>query len=189
MECSVRFEVAYPAETWAVMPDPHSRADDLWLAEQRAAYAGGPLAGLADRLEGAAREALARRRTGIDTSLYFRPTGIPVTGVLHAGLRSVPSRAEETAGLGTFDWMMPDAPLLTEPVVADFETEHVPHVRRITYVTTLPDGSGGTLAGLSYGLVLPGMLGLVFSELAHREVIGLMQPHADPLVGSLGVIS
>jgi hypothetical protein len=185
----VRFEVAYPAETWAVMPDPHSRADDLWLAEQWAAYAGGPLAGLADRLEGAAREALARRRTGIDTSLYFRPTGIPVTGVLHAGLRSVPSRAEEAAGLGTFDWMMPDAPLLTEPVVADFETEHVPHVRRITYVTTLPDGSGGTLAGLSYGLVLPGMLGLVFSELAHREVIGLMQPHADPLVGSLAVVS
>lgn len=185
----MRFEVAYPAETWAVMPDPQSRADDLWLAEQRGAYVGGPLEGLADRLEGAAREALRRRRTGIDTSLYFRPTGIPVTGVLHARLRSVPSRAEDAPALGSFDWMMPDVPLLIEPVVADFETGHVPHVRRMSYVTTLPDGSGGTLAGLSYGLVLPGMLGLVFSELAQREVIGLMQPHADPLVGSLAVVS
>jgi hypothetical protein len=189
MECSVRFEVAYPAETWAVMPDPQSQADDLWLAEQRAAYAGGPLEGMADRLEGAAREALRRRRIGIDTSLYFRPAGMPVTGVLHAGLRSVPSGVEEVPAIGTFDWMLPDAPLLAEPVVADFETEHVPHVRRMTYVTTLPDGSGGTLAGLSYGLVLPGVLGLVFSELAHREVIGLMQPHADPLVGSLAVVA
>lgn len=185
----MRFEVAYPAETWAVMPDPQSHADDLWLAEQRAVYAGGPLAGLADRLEGAAREALGRRRIGIETSLYFRPTGIPVTGVLHAGLRSLPSLAEDAPALETFDWMMPEVPLLTEPVLADFETEHVPHVRRMTYVTTLPDGSGGTLAGLSYGLLMPGVLGLVFSEPAHREVIGLMQPHADRVVGSLAVVS
>lgn len=185
----MRFEVVYPTETWAIMPDPQSQADGLWVAEQRAAYAGGPLEGLADRLEGAAREALDRRRTGIGTSLYFRPTGIPVTGVLHAGLRSVPSAPEGALETGSLDWILPDTPLLTEPVVEDFETEHVPHVRRVTYVTTLPDGSGGTLAGLSYGLVLPGVLGLVFSELAHREVIGLMQAYADPLVGSLAVVA
>lgn len=185
----MRFELVYPSETWAVMPDPQSQADGLWVAEQRAAYAGGPIEGLADRLEGAAREALGRRRTGIDTSLYFRPTGIPVTGVLHAGLRSLPSGADETAAAVSLDWMMPDVPLLTEPVIDDFETAHLPHVRRVAFVTTVPDGSGGTLAGLSYGLVLPGVLGLVFSELAHREVIGVMQAHADPLVGSLAVVA
>jgi hypothetical protein len=189
MECTVRFEIVYPAETWAVMPDPDSHADDLWVAEQRAAYAGGPLDPLADRLEGAAREALGRRRTGIDTSLYFRPTGMPVTGVLHAGLRAVPTGSEETTAIEAFDWMAPDAPLAIEPVIEDLETEHIPHVRRMTYVTTLPDGSGGTLAGLSYGLVLPGVVGLVFSELAHREAIALMQAHADPIVGSLAVVA
>ena len=189
MECGVRFEVVYPSATWAIMPDPGSHADDLWVAEQRAAYAGGPLEGLADQLEGAAREALDRRRVGIDTSLFFRPTGMPVTGVLHAALRSVPSTPEDAAAIGTFDWMAPEAPLLTEPVVEDLETEHLPHVRRMTYVTALPDGSGGTLAGLSYGFVLPGVLGLVFSEPAHREVIGLMQAHADTIVGSLEVVA
>jgi hypothetical protein len=185
----VRFELVYPTETWAILPDADSHADDLWVAEQRAAYLGGPLDAFADRLEGAAREALGRRRIGIDTSLYFRPTGMPVTGVLHAGLRSVPSGSDGAAATGTFDWMTPDAPLLTDAVVEDFETEHVPHVRRMTYVTTLPDGAGGTLAGLSYGLVLPGVLGLIFAELAPREVIGLMQACADPLVGSLAVVA
>lgn len=185
----MRFEVAYPSEAWAIMPDPQAEADDLWVAEQRAAYSGGPLEGFAAALEGAAREALRRRRTDIDTSLYFRPVGTPVTGVLHARLRSLPSGVDAAAATDSVDWVLPDTPLLTDPVVEDLETEHVPLVRRAAFVTTLPDGSGGTLAGLAYGLVLPGVLGLVFSELAHREVVGVMQAHADPLVGSMRVVA
>ncbi|MGR0221146.1 hypothetical protein [Agromyces sp. ZXT2-6] len=185
----MRFEIAYPPDAWAIMPDPGAEADDLWVAEQRAAYRDGPLAGLADELEFAAREALDRRRAGIDTSLFFRPVGVPVTGVLHATLRTVRPGADEAAATGSPDWMLPDVPLLTEPVVADFETEHVPHGRRIAYVTTEPDGAGATLAGIAYGLVWPGMVGLVFSELAHREAIGAMQAHADPVVGSLRVVA
>ncbi|MFE5671098.1 hypothetical protein ACFQ58_05745 [Agromyces sp. NPDC056523] len=185
----MRFEVVYPAETWSIMPEPGAGADDLWVAEQRMAYSGGVLAGLADALEGAAREALARRRTGIDTSLFFRPSDMPMTGVLHATIRALPAEVDaEAATSGSLDWMLPDAALLTEPAVEEFETESVPHGYRAAYVTTVPDGAGATLAGISYGLVLPGMVGVVFSELADREVIGTMQRFADPVVGSLRVV-
>lgn len=186
----MRFELAYPAETWSIMPEPAAEADELWVAEQRLAYAGGALEPLADELEGAAREALARRRTGIDTSLFFRPSDMPMTGVLHATLRTLPEGVDaEEATSGSLDWALPDVPLLIEPLVDEFETNAVPHGYRIAYATTLPDGAGATLAGISYGLVLPGMIGVVFSELAHREVIGTMQQFADPIVGSLRVVA
>lgn len=183
----MRFEVVYPADAWSVMPRPDAHDDEPWVADQAAAWAAGPLVGLADRLQVAARQALLRRRAGIDTSLFFRPVGIPVTGVLHAALRTVPPAAAEAAATGSPEWMLPEVALQSDPVVEDFETEHVPRGRRVAFVTTEPDGSGATLAGIAYGLVWRDMIGLVFSELAHREAIGAMQLHADPLVGSLRV--
>ncbi|HEU4466448.1 MAG TPA: hypothetical protein VFR98_07960 [Agromyces sp.] len=186
----MRFEVVYPGDTWSIMPAPGAGADGMWVAEQRAAYANGPLAGLGDELEAAAREALGRRRDGIDTSLYFRPSTMPMTGVLHATLRALPEGVDsEEAASGSIDWMLPEGEVLADPVVEEFETESVPHGYRVAYVTTRPDGAGATLAGISYGLVLPGLVGLVFSELAHREVIGTMQRFADPVVGSLRVVA
>ncbi|GAA1055994.1 hypothetical protein GCM10017608_13500 [Agromyces luteolus] len=185
----MRYEVAHPGDTWSIMPAAGAGADGMWVAEQRAAYAQGPLAGLADELEAAAREALGRRREGIDTSLYFRPSTMPMTGVLHASLRVLPEGVDsEAIASASIEWMLPDDGLLGEPVVEEFETESVPHGYRVAYVTTRPDGAGATLAGISYGLVLPGMIGLVFSELAHREVVGTMQRFADPVVGSLRVV-
>jgi hypothetical protein len=186
----MRFEVVYPGDTWSIMPGPGAGADGLWLAEQRAAYAHGPLAAYGDQLEAAAREALGRRRAGIDTSLYFRPTAMPMTGVLHATLRALPEGVDsEAVASESMDWMLPEEELLGDPVVEEFETESVPHGYRVAYVTQRSDGAGATLAGISYGLVLPGLLGLVFSEPAHREVIGTMQRFADPVVGSLRVVA
>ena len=122
---------------------PGAGADGLWLAEQRAAYAHGPLAAYGDELEAAAREALGRRRAGIDTSLYFRPTTMPMTGVLHATLRALPEGVDaEAVASESIDWMLPEEALLGDPVVEEFETvlppedlafEHIS--RRAEYVS------------------------------------------------------
>jgi hypothetical protein len=181
----MRFEIAYPDEVWSVMPDPRANADDLWVAEQRTAYAGGPLAAYDEILEGAAREALSRRRLGVDTSLFFRPLDLPMTGVLHAMVQPAPADVEADP-LG---WMLPGVDLLLEPAVSQFETDDVPLGYRIAYVAQETFDDGSPKAGIAYGLLAQGLLGLVFSELARADVAGAMQLHADPIVGSLRIVA
>lgn len=180
----MRFEVSYPADVWSVMPDAAADADELWVAEQRTAYAGSSLAPYDDVIEGAAREALRRRRIGVDTSLFFRPVELPMTGVAHVLLQAAPPDVEADP----LTWMLPGVELLLEPTISEFETDTVPHGYRIAYVAAETDRDGERLAGIAYGLLVDGLLGLVFSELARTDVAGAMQLYADPVVGSLRVV-
>jgi len=181
----MKFEIAYPDDVWSVLPDPAAESDELWIAEQRTAYAGGPLAAYGEAVEGAAREALARRRVGIDTSLFFRPLDLPMTGVLHALLQPAPAGVEADPLAS----MLPGVELLLEPVITPFETDDVPLGYRIAYVTRQTFEDGSPKGGIAYGLLVDGLLGLVFSELARTDVAGAMQLHADPVVGSLRIIA
>lgn len=181
----MRFEITYPEDVWSVMPDPDAAADDLWIAEQRTAYATGPLAAYDGVLEGAAREALGRRRIGVDTSLFFRPLDLPMTGVLHATLQSAPPDIDADP----LEWMLPGVDLLLEPAISQFQTDGLPLGYRIAYVTKETFDDGAPKAGIAYGLLVDGLLGLVFSELARTDVAGAMQIHADPVVGSLRVVA
>ena len=45
------------------------------------------------------------------------------------------------------------------------------------------------LAGLAYGFPIGERTGYVFSEEARTDVIGLMQRHADSVVGSLRMVA
>ncbi|QTX05502.1 hypothetical protein [Agromyces archimandritae] len=177
----MRFAVDYPPELWAAMPDPAAGSDELWIAEQRAAFAGGPFADRGELFERAAREALARRRAGVDTSLLFRPTELPMTGVVHAVLLSDPEASARTVD----DWLPDPATLLVDPAVSEFETDAFEHGFRIAYVLKERFADGSPKTGFVYGLIGAGIVGTVFSEPAIQEVTGTMQLYTDPVVGSL----
>lgn len=181
----MRFEITFDERIWAIMPDPDAAADDLWVAEQRLRFAGGPFAAHVDALEGAAREALRRRRVGGVTSLFFRPDGVPATGVLHVAL------AETTVdeGEGPLAWLPPGLTPRIDPVVTPFETDLVRRGHRIAWVGDRDDAGGVPLAGLAYGFPIGERTGYVFSEEARTDVIGLMQRHADSVVGSLRMVA
>ena len=169
----MRFEVSYPADVWSVMPNPAADADELWVAEQRTAYAGSSLAPYDEVIEGAAREALRRRRSARGTSLFFRPVELPMTGVMHV----LPEAAPPDVEADPLTWMLPGVELLLEPTISDLETAR-PHGYRIAYVAAETDRDGEHLAGIAYGLLVDGLLGIVFSELARTDVAGAMQLYA-----------
>ncbi|GAA1060411.1 hypothetical protein [Agromyces bracchium] len=181
----MRFEISYDERVWAIMPEPDAAADGLWVAEQRMRFADGPFGAHVDALEGAAREALGRRRTGGITSLFFRPESVPATGVLHVGL--VERQVDEREG--ALAWLPPGTTPRIDPAVATFATEVVPRGHRVAYVSDRDAADGAPLAGLVYGLPLDGLTGYVFAEEAHSDVIGLMQAHADAIVGSLRLVA
>lgn len=181
----MRFEISYDERVWAVMPEPDAAADGLWIAEQRSRFADGPFGAHLAAFEGAAREALARRRTGGVTSLFFRPESVPATGVLHVGL--VERRVDEREG--ALAWLPPGTTPRIDPAVATFETELVRRGQRIAYVSDRDAADGAPLAGLVYGLPLDDLTGYVVAEEAHSDVIGLIQAHADAIVGSLKLVA
>lgn len=178
-------EITYPAEVWSVMPSIGSGDEEAWVAGQVALaeeFGGAKAAALVAR---AAPEALIFRRNGIDTSLFFHPFSIEGTGVLHvtvAGL-DAPDGALDAA-----DWIPDGLDPAFEPIVSEFETDHSPHGFRVAYLSAHRAEDGRPLAGISYGLQLDGGIATVFSELADTEIAGLMQLHADPLVGSLRLV-
>jgi hypothetical protein len=181
----VRFEFDYSADLWAVMPLAGSEGEADWVAEQVAlARAGDPaLAGEAERR---AWHALSQRREGIGTSLYFRPPGLPASGVLHITVGDVSVADEEFVA---DDWIREGIRADVAPTVMEFETDHCPHGFRVAYVAeeTGPDGSD--LAGITYGLRFPDGVCAVFSEQADRETTALLQIGADPLVSSLRLVA
>lgn len=181
----MRFEITYDERIWAVMPEPDAGADDLWIAEQRMRFTHGPFAAHVDALETAAREALLRRRTGAVTSLFFRPDAVPATGVLHVTLAegAAPDVDDPLA------WLPADVVARIDPVVTPFETELVRCGRRIAFVSDRDDAGGDPATGLVYGFPIGGRTGYVFSEEARGDVTGLMQPHADSIVGSLRLVA
>ncbi|MGR2752997.1 hypothetical protein [Agromyces arachidis] len=181
----MRFEITYDDRIWSVMPDPAAGADDLWVAEQRLRFSDGLFAAHLDALEAAAREALARRRTGGVTTLFFRPLGVPATGVLHVALADAVLDERE----GPLAWLPPGVEPRTDPVVTPFETEVACRGHRLAYVTDRDDAGGEPLAGLAYGFAIDDRAGYVFSELARTDVTGLMQSHADAVVGSLRLVA
>jgi|GEM_PF-3555726 len=181
----MRFEISFDERTWAIMPEPDAAADGLWVAEQRMRFAGGPFGAHVEAFEGAAREALGRRRAGGVTSLFFRPESVPATGVLHVGVseRIVDERE------GALAWLPPGTTPRIDPAVATFRTPLVVRGHRVAYVSDRDAPDGAPLAGLVYGLPLDGCTGYVFAEEAHSDVIGLMQAHADAVVGSLKLVA
>ncbi|WP_438854063.1 hypothetical protein [Agromyces sp. M3QZ16-3] len=181
----MRFEISYDERVWAVMPEADAAADDVWVADQRMRVADGPFGAHVDAFEAAAREALNRRRTGGITSLFFRPESVPATGVLHVGLVERPVDERE----GALAWLPPGTTPRIDPAVATFETALVPRGQRVAYVSDRDAADGAPLAGLVYGLPLDGLTGYVFAEEAHSDVIGLMQAHADAIVGSLKLVA
>lgn len=181
----MRFEVAFDERIWAVMPDPDAAADELWIAEQRLRFTDGPFAAHVDALEGAAREALRRRRVGGATSLFFRPDGVPATGVLHVALADTSVDDRE----GPLAWLPPSVVPRIEPVVTPFSTDLGHRGHRIAYVSDRDDSGGEPLTGLVYGFAVGTRTGYVFSEEARGDVTGLMQPHADSIVGSLRLVA
>jgi hypothetical protein len=181
----MRFEVSYDERVWAIMPEPDAAADGLWLAEQRMRFADGPFAAHLGAFDGAAREALNRRRVGGVTSLFFRPEAVPATGVLHVGL--VEGTIDEREG--PLAWLPPGVTTRIDPVVATFETGIVRRGHRLAYVSDRDAADGAPLAGLVYGLPLDGLTGYVVAEEAHSDVVGLMQAHADAIVGSLRLVA
>ncbi|BDZ55495.1 hypothetical protein [Agromyces marinus] len=181
----MRFEISYDETVWAIMPEPDAEADGLWVAEQRLRFAGGPFSADLDAFESAAREALRRRREGGVTSLFFRPDAVPVTGVLHVGLLEtrVADSGEPLA------WLPPGVTPRIDPAVTTFATPHVASGHRIAYVSDRDGADGAPLTGLVYGLPLGDLTGYVISEQAHSDVTGLMQAHADRIVGSLRLVA
>lgn len=178
-------EITYPADVWSVLPSIGAGLDEAWVAGQvaLAEETGGSQA--AALIARAAPEALIFRRQGIDTSLFFHPSSIEGTGVLHLTVAAVESPAE---AITAADWIPDGVDPRYEPIVSEFETDHSPHGFRIAYLSAHPAEDGRPLAGLSYGLQLDGGIATVFSELADAEVVGLMQFHADPIVGSLRLV-
>lgn len=181
----MRFEITYDERIWAMMPDPDAAADDLWVAEQRLRFADGPFGAHVDALEGAAREALRRRRIGGVSSLFFRPDGVPATGVLHVALTETTVDDRE----GPLAWLPPGVTTRIEPAVTPFETDLVRRGHRIAYVSERDDSGGAPLTGLVYGFPVGDRTGYVFSEEARSDVTGLMQRHADSVVASLRLVA
>lgn len=181
----MRFEITYDERIWAIMPEPGAGADELWVAEQRMRFVHGRQAAHVDALETAAREALLRRRSGGVTSLFFRPDDVAATGVLHVALAewTAPDVDDPLA------WLPADVVPRIDPVVTPFETDLVRRGHRIAFVSDRDDAGGDPATGLVYGFPVGDRTGYVFSEEARSDVTGLMQPHADAVVGSLRLVA
>lgn len=178
------FAFDYSDGVWAVMP-PIGGDDESWIAQQRAdAEAVDPLRG-ADA-DARARDALAARRQGIGTSLYFRPPGLVGSGVLHLTFAEV---VADESGFRAEEWIPEGVAEGFAPVVSDFETDHCAHGFRVAYLSQWRLADGDHFAGIVYALRFDDGLGTVFSELGDRETIGLMQLYADPLVASLRLVA
>ena len=188
----MRFEISYQPALWAVIPElGDDELDEHWVAEQADAYAVGPMSAAVERSVlravggAAAREALSYRRAEVETSLFFRPVTDPMFGVMHFLVQQEPEGIDDVEPA---DWLAPGMELLIDPVVAEFETDHIPHGYRMAYATTQSFDDGVQKTGVSWGFRLDGKLGLVFSELARADVAGLMLAGCDPIVGSLRLV-
>ncbi len=175
------FRFDYPAEVWAVLPEPDAGRDEEWLDAQLLIAR----EQCADRMDDArawAERALALRREGVATSLYFRPPGLPTSGVLHLTFADV---VVEDSEFRADDWIPEGSDPRFDPIVSEFETDASPHGYRVAYVSDQRAPDGAELAGIVYGLRFETGLATVFSELSDRETTGLMQWQADPIVASL----